>query len=382
MKISSRALNIGAASSIEQNELVYRKKREGLNPIVLSYGEAPFKLTPFSLDEEEWDRGCHYSESLGVPEFREEIANYVLMQNGVEISASDNILVSAGSKIISFFISQAILNPGDSIVLHEPSWVSYQEHAKLSQANTIFLEFYKSVYDLEEIIKANANIRLIYLNNPNNPRGYVYKEAELSWLADFCCKRGIFLAIDESYSDFVISEEFFSCINLFRAYPNVVIFNSLSKNFGLSGWRLGYCIADAQLIQAFNRLNQHLITCAPTCLQLSLVGKLAQLKAEIYPQIVDLNSKRNSVVKLLEKYRFQYLSGSSTFYIFIDVSKWITNTKQFVIDFLESDNVSVIPGGAYGKSTHGFIRLSFAIESLDRIDIALSRLSQKLKEYS
>lgn len=380
MLYSQKSQEIGVASSIQQNELVYKKHREGGNPIVLSYGEAPFKIASFLDGRENWERGCHYSEGLGVPEFRQEIARYTKDVTGVEVSWERNILVSAGSKIISYFIAQSLLNPGDNVMLHEPSWVSYREHARLNNASTTFLDYTRSVYDFEDLYKAHPNTKLICLNNPNNPRGYVYKEKELRWLATFCAEKEIFLALDESYSDFVLDEEFFSGVALLKDFQNIIIFNSISKNFGLSGWRIGYCIGSEEYINVLNKFNQHLITCAPTCLQLALVGKLTSLRAEIGPQLKALNVKRKNVIALLEKFGFKYLSGSSTFYLFIDVSHKIRDTKSFVIEFLEESNVSLIPGGAYGESTAGFLRLSFAIEPIERIEIALSRLYSKLNE--
>ena len=375
---SKQTQEIGAASSIQQNEIVYKMRREGGDPIILSYGEAPFKISPFSPSATDWDRGCHYSEGLGVPEFRQEIANDIAEVTGVKVSWEKNILISAGSKIISYFIAQSLLNPGDNIMLHEPSWVSYQEHAKLNRATTTFLDHSLPIQNFEALYKLNPNTRLIYLNNPNNPRGYVYNEKDLRWLANFCTENGICLAIDESYSDFVIDEDFCSGITLLKEFPNVVVFNSISKNFGLSGWRIGYCVGNEEIISTLNKFNQHLITCAPTCLQLALVGKLSNLRNEIRPQLISLNKKRSDVILLLKKYGFDYLSGSSTFYFFIDVSDKINDTKKFVIDFLKEYDVSLIPGGAYGKSTSGFLRLSFAIESIERIELALLRLRSKL----
>lgn len=380
MLFSKKSQEIGVASSIAQNELVYKKRREGLNPIILSYGEAPFKLKPFPLSSEYWDKGCHYSEGLGVPEFRQEIASYIKETTDINVSWEDNILVSAGSKIISYFIAQSTLNPGDAIMLHEPSWVSYKEHARLNQAKTAFLDYSETIYKFQSLYEKNRNTKLIYLNNPNNPRGYVYKEEELKWLADFCKKNGIFLAIDESYSDFVIDEKFYSGVNLIYEYTNVIVFNSISKNFGLSGWRIGFCIGSKEFINIINKFNQHLITCAPTCLQLALVGKLSSLRSEIRPQIIELNKKRLAVIELLKKYKLNYLSGSSTFYLFIDVSSQIEDTQKFVGEFLDESDVSIIPGGAYGKSTSGFLRLSFGMEKLDRIETALLKLSSKLKQ--
>ena len=380
MRFSKRSSNVGSASSIQQNELVYQKIRQGKNPIILSYGEAPFKISPLAFQSKDWERGCHYSEGLGVPEFRREISAYIKETTGVDVSPDENILVSAGSKIISYFICQAVLDEGDEVLLHEPSWVSYQEHAKLNGARTIFLEHDRPISEFEEIYSQHKKTKLIFLNNPNNPRGYVYKEKELAGLAKFCLKNDIYLAIDESYSEFVVDEYFFSGINLIKDFPNVAVFNSISKNFGLSGWRIGYCVGNKDFILILNKFNQHLITCAPTCLQLALVGKLQLLREEIKPQLIDLNRKREIVIALLEKFGFKYLTGSSTFYVFIDVSDKIPDTKNFVIDFLNESDVSFIPGGAYGKSTSGFLRLSFAVESIERIDEALFLLKNSLNK--
>lgn len=375
---SERSKSVGTASSIQQNELVYKKLREGLDPIILSYGEAPFLLPEFKWDSTFWEDGCHYTEGLGHPLFRTEIANYELAVHGVQIDPDNNVLVSAGSKIISYFIALAFLDPGKKILLHEPSWVSYQEHARLCGGSAVFVSFEKGVSGLKAAIDSDDDIKIVYLNNPNNPRGLVYGELELRDFANFCCERSVVLAVDESYSDFVLDEDFFSCANLISRMDNVVVFNSLSKNFGLSGWRLGYCIASKSVIGVLNKFNQHLITCAPTCLQLALVGKLVALHQEVRPQVVALNKKRKHVLALLDKYDLRYLSGSSTFYVFVDVSRNISDTQRFVIELLESDNVSLIPGGAYGASTSGFLRLSFAIEPLSRIENALRILSRRL----
>jgi aspartate aminotransferase/aminotransferase len=378
-KASNRSLNIGSASSIQQNELVYRKIREGKDPIILSYGEAPFKLPEMQLEGRYWESGCHYTDGLGHPLFRAEIADYEQRAHDAFVDPESNILVSAGSKVISYFIALAFLDPGDKIILHEPSWVSYQEHARLCGASTVFVDYKEGLNALKEKIADDSGIKIVYLNNPNNPRGHVYKETELTDLAKFCQSRGIVLAVDESYSDFVVEEPFYSCVKLIKEYSQVIVFNSMSKNFGLSGWRLGYCISNPDTIAILNKFNQHLVTCAPTCLQLALVGKLSMLSSVIRPQIESLNRKRSEVIKLLNYYNFKYLHGSSTFYIFVDVSDSIKDTKLFVLRLLDEDNVSLIPGGAYGKSTSGFLRLSFAVEPIERIKHALELLAAKLK---
>ena len=119
IQFSKRALSIGSASSIQQNELVYKLKREGKNPIILSYGEAPFQVNPIQFNPLDWERGAHYSEGLGVQELRNDIAAYSGRHYGFDANPNTEIMVTAGSKIASYYISQLLLDPGDAIVLHE-----------------------------------------------------------------------------------------------------------------------------------------------------------------------------------------------------------------------------------------------------------------------
>lgn len=379
IQFSKRALSIGSASSIQQNELVYKLKREGKNPIILSYGEAPFQVNPIQFSPLDWERGSHYSEGLGVQELRNDIAAYSSRHYGFDANPNTEIMVTAGSKIASYYISQLLLDPGDEIVLHEPSWVSYQEHARLSGASTNFIPFDIKISDAANYIE-NKRVKLIYLNNPNNPRGYVYSENELYQLAALCQRTQTFMVVDESYSDFCLNNSFFSAGKLLADFDNVILFNSFSKNFGLSGWRLGYVVARPRIIEGLNKINQHLMTCASTNLQLGLAGKLENLRAQIYPQILELNLKRKQVEFLLNKYGMKYLSGDSTFYIFIDLRDKIKDTKKFVITLLDQKLVSIIPGTSYGASTEGFLRLSFAIEPLERIEIGIKSILELLSE--
>ena len=137
-----------------------------------------------------------------MPQFRAEIADHIKRQYGVSTSI-DNIMVGAGSKILSYYICQTFLKCGDSILLHEPSWVSYREHAKLCGAKTKYIDAKENVSSAAEILQKDPSIKIIYVNNPNNPRGYVYQESEIRHLAETTKKFGVVLVIDESYSDFV-----------------------------------------------------------------------------------------------------------------------------------------------------------------------------------
>ena len=377
MEISEKVLAIGPATSIEINESVYRLKSEGLDPITLSYGEAPFKFDgAFNFENTDFNEGAHYSDSRGVLQFREKLRDYYFTEYKVKLSV-DDFMVTAGSKIGSYIALQTMLNDGDGVLLHEPSWVSYQEHAKLSNSSITFMPYSAEVKDFENYF--DSNTKVLILNNPNNPRGLLYTEQEIRDCASMCKKHNAYLLVDESYSDFIGDDSFFSVASLIHEFDNVLALNSISKNFGLSGWRIGYLISNQSFLNYAGRLNRHLITCAPTILQNFLAANFDQLLAATRGQLLDLMKKRKDVKKLLDRLGIKYLSGDSTFYFFLDVKDYNIEAKSFCLELLKSENVAIIPGNAYGNNLKDFLRISFGVESLERIEIGMLKMLHKLK---
>ena len=375
MQRSKKVLEIGPATSVELNETVYKLKNSGLDPIVLSYGEAPFTFDNLSLVDVDFNLGAHYSDSRGVRAFREKLLNYYKSEYHADLFV-DNFMVTAGSKIGSYIALQTILDEGDAILLHEPSWVSYQEHAKLCGASASFIPITEAVEDFHNYFE--SNIKALVLNNPNNPRGTLYSEEEIRYCARLCQERGAYLLVDESYSDFIGSGKFFSVASLVHEFDNVIALNSVSKNFGLSGWRVGYLIANVDFLRDAVKLNQHLITCAPTILQNYLASNFDELLRCTRVQVIALMEKRRAVQSLLDSLGIKYLSGGSTFYFFLDLTSYKLEAKSFCLDLLATENVAIIPGNAYGNNLNHYLRLSFGVESLPRIEEGLKRLLKKL----
>ena len=377
MKPSDKVQAIGPATSIEINERVYKLKSEGRNPITLSYGEAPFQFNgSINFENTDFNAGAHYSDSRGVLHFREKLRAYYLSEYNVSLSV-DDLMVTAGSKIGCYIALQTMLNDGDGILLHEPSWVSYQEHAKLCNSSITFMPYSTTPKDFEKYF--DDRTKVLILNNPNNPRGLLYTEHEIRNCAALCKKRDAYLLIDESYSDFIGEGHFFSVASLINEYDNVIALNSISKNFGLSGWRIGYLISNQDFLEYAGRINRHLITCAPTILQNYLATNFDELLDTTRGQLLDLMDKRKEVKKLLDRLCIKYLPGDSTFYFFLDVRDYAIEAKSFCIDLLESENVAIIPGNAYGNNLKDFLRISFGVESLERIEMGLMKMLQKLE---
>lgn len=375
LTISEKVKSIPGALSVYINQLMYDLKRRQRDIISLSLGESFFNIPAFDFNKLDFNKGYHYCDSQGLPELREKIATYYQELYKAAIT-SDDILISAGSKIIIFMCMQAILNPGDEVLIHEPAWLSYQEQARLVGGEVRFVPF--AVHPSKFKHYFTDRTRILVLNNPNNPAGSIYNRDDLIALYHECRKRGIYLFVDEAYSDFVIDDSFCSIATLVPSLKGIIVVNSLSKNMGMSGWRIGYAIAEPAFIKVLLKLNQHLVTCAPTILQQYLVEYFDDILAYTLVQVKDVVSKRNRVAKRMDDIGLEYLPGSATFYFFVKTGDYKGSIHDLVLYLLLEKGISVVPGSAYGASTEKFLRVSIGTESEERIESALRILKNLL----
>jgi aspartate aminotransferase/aminotransferase len=261
------------------------------------------------------------------------------------------------------------LNSGDEVLIHEPAWVSYQEQAKLIDVIPKFIPYSVEVNNFIEYITPKT--KMIILNNPNNPSGRIYTQKELELLYDLCLQKDIYLLVDEAYSDFIVKENFFSAGRLNIKKNNVIIVNSLSKNMGMSGWRVGYLISNSNVIKAVLKINQHLITCASTVLLYYMAKYFDDIIAHTLPQVRSIVVKRQNVEILLKKHKIKYLPGGATFYFFVNIENYPGDSWDFAMELLKKYDISVVPGSAYGESTNKFVRVSIGTESMERIEHAI-----------
>ncbi|PYE32756.1 succinyldiaminopimelate aminotransferase [Idiomarina fontislapidosi] len=374
---SNHVSKIKRARSIFINELVYKARRSGKDPVVLSLGEAYFDIPNYGFDDDLVFGGYHYSDSQGLPNLRTKIRNYLVDRHFAEgLDADENILISMGSKALTYMSMLLALNDGDEVILHEPAWLSYEEQASLCGASSRYMPYQ---YTLDNIAQSISDkTKLIVINNPNNPAGWVYDFEELKKLIAIAEKRGVFVLVDEAYSDFTRNQGFKSTASLVRKHSNLIVVNSISKNFGMSGWRIGFAAASSQIIEKMTTINQHIVTCAPTMLQLYIEENFDEIWTVCNQQIDALLIKRKEVRKLLDQYGFKVLEGGATFYFFVELWPTGKNASELAEKLLTEDNVAVVPGEAYGRTTSHFVRLSFGTESLERIDGALQKISARV----
>lgn len=365
LQISNKVIDIPEALSVYMNNIVYSLKRNGEQITILSLGEAFFKIPMFDLNAINFEKGYHYSESMGLPELRMKIADYYKKQYDAPVSWEKELLISSGSKPLIYMALQAILNEGDEVLIHEPAWLSYPEQIKLANGVPKFLPYDCRIEKFKDYFTEKTKVLII--NNPNNPSGKVYSEDELRMLYENCRSNGIYILVDEAYSDFLGEEKFVSMINIAPDKDGIVVINSLSKNLGVSGWRVGYVISNETIIYNILKLNQHLLTCAPTVLLDYLAVYFDDLLEITLPQAKEVVGKRNSVERYLKSIGLECLPGSATFYIFINLGDYKNSSIEFGLYLLFKYNIAIVPGSAYGESTERFIRVGVGAETSESI---------------
>ncbi|MBP7828519.1 MAG: pyridoxal phosphate-dependent aminotransferase [Kiritimatiellae bacterium] len=376
MQISRTAAGIPEALSIYMNQLVYDQKRKGRDITVLSLGEAFFDIPMFDFSAIDFVKGYHYSDSQGIPELRHKIAGFYGKQYGAPVNANTELLISAGSKVILYLAMQATVNPGEEILIHEPAWLSYQEQARIVGAVPRFIPYDCPVEQFGRYMTDRT--RMMVINNPNNPAGRLYREPELQALYEICRSRGVYILVDEAYSDFLIDEPFVSMARVAPDKSGVIVANSLSKNMGMSGWRVGYAISTPDVIQAILRLNQHVITCASTVLLLYMARYFDDVISRTLPQVAEVVKKRERIAKFMDGIGLQRLPGGSTFYFFVRIDPFPGTDLELALHLLFDHQISVVPGSAYGESTRRFVRVGIGTEPEERIHDALHILRDAL----
>lgn len=368
------------AMSIKFNNLVYDLKRQGVRVTVLSLGEAFFDIPLLPMDDLPFPHIYHYTHSRGIPELREKVCDYYLRHYGVRVDPEGEIIVTAGSKAAIHFAMMSVLDPGDEVIVHEPTWVSYPEQVKLCYGVPVAMPYTCTVRDYERYLTDRS--KLIVINNPHNPRGEVMTRPDLEYLVDLARANGLYVLSDEAYSDFLLDEQFHSLGALDPEKSNVIVCNSISKNFGISGWRLGYVITNRGLTDQILKVNQHVVTCPSSILQYYMARHFDEIIEVTFPQIAEVVRRRREVAEFMDEIGLAYLPGAATFYFFVSIAPSRLSSEEFCTRLLMEDHISVVPGRGYGESCDSFVRVSVGTEPLEEIKAALTKLRRLVRETS
>ena len=323
----------------------------------------------------------HYAPNAGLPALREAIAKQVSKESGMDYTAN-NVAVTIGATEAVFLSFMACINPGDEVIILAPYWVQYENIVKLLGGNPVIIDTFEEDFepDLNAIQKAiHDHTKAIVVNSPNNPSGYIYKDSFLKELAEMASANNILIFDDEAYRSLVYDGEYPSIAKC-CGKENIVIINSFSKEFAMTGWRVGYIVANEEFINTVVKFQQNIAVCVSTPNQYAAIEAITN-KDKYAGGIKDVFQKRRDVLtrelRKIEKLKFQAPAG--TFYAFIDISSTGMESKTFCFSLLEKQHVAVIPGVAFGEAFDNYIRLAFTlnedkiIEGIERIKTFINR---------
>ena len=339
-----------------------------------------------ALDE----RFTGYTETAGIPELREAIADYLNERYGAGVRPSE-VIVTTGAKTAIFLALAAYLDPGDEIIVPEPSYPAYPEVARALGAVPRFVPlrwlgagrgFELDVEALEEAVTPRT--KMLVLTNPHNPTGAVFPPGQVDEVMELARRRGIIVLADEIYDNFVYEGGFRSVLSHSDWRDYVLYVNGHSKTFSMTGWRLGYLVAREEVARRLTRLAVNIYSCAPSISQKAGVAALRGPWEPVRRMVEEFRRRRDVVVEELGRVPgFEVYRPSGAFYVFPRVQGLLDQigmgTEEFVDHMLEERGVVMLPGTVFPeRAGEGFLRLSYAV-SVERIREGIRRVREEVE---
>lgn len=357
--------------------------------ISLGVGEPDFD-TPWHIRDEgiyALERGrTFYTSNAGLKELRQEVCNYIKRKQGVEYAWDKEVVITVGGSEAIDIGLRAMINPGDEVIIPQPSYVSYEPCAILAGAKPVILnlkaenEFRLTAQELEETITEKTKV--LILPFPNNPTGAIMERKDLEAVAEVVIKHDIFVMSDEIYSELTYKEKHVSIVSLPGMQERTILINGFSKAYAMTGWRLGYACGPHAIIEQMTKIHQFAIMCAPTTSQYAAVEALKNGDADVEEMKISYNQRRRFLLNAFQEMGLECFEPFGAFYVFPCIKEFGMTSEEFANAFLEAEKVAAVPGTAFGDSGEGFLRISYAY-SLDTLREAMTRLNRfitKLRE--
>ena len=354
--------------------------------ISLGVGEPDFD-TPWRVRDEaiySLEQGrTIYTSNSGLMELREEIAVYLKRKYDLSYDPKTEMMVTVGGSEAIDVALRAMLDPGDEVLIPQPSYVSYLPCTILAGGTPVTIdlkeenEFRLTAEELEDAITDKTKI--LILPFPNNPTGAIMERKDLEAIVDVVLKHDIFVLTDEIYSELSYAGEHVSIASFPGMKERTVYINGFSKAFAMTGWRLGYACAPEVILKQMLKIHQFAIMCAPTTSQYAAIEALRNCDDEVAAMREEYNERRRYLVHRFQQMNLQCFEPFGAFYIFPSIKEFGMTSDEFATRFLREKKVAVVPGNAFGDCGEGFLRISYAY-SLENLKIALDRFEEFVNE--
>jgi len=355
--------------------------------ISLGVGEPDF-VTPWHIREAgiySLEQGyTSYTSNYGLLELREELASHIAGRRGISYDPQRELLITVGVSEGVDLALRAILDPGDEVIVHDPSYVSYIPCTVLAGGAFVPVptnlenDFQVRAGDIEKRITPRT--KAILLGYPSNPTGAVMDREELVKIAKVAKRHNLLVISDEIYERLVYGVEHTCFASLPGMKERTILLGGFSKAYAMTGWRIGYAAARDEIIEAMMKIHQYTIMCAPTMAQMAALEALKGGDAEVEEMVADYDQRRRVMVKGLNDIGLTCFEPKGAFYAFPSIKGTGLSSDEFAESLLIEDKVAVVPGSTFGQCGEGHIRCCYAT-SLEEIEEALERMARFVKRH-
>ncbi|MGN1158706.1 MAG: aminotransferase class I/II-fold pyridoxal phosphate-dependent enzyme [Lachnospiraceae bacterium] len=349
--------------------------------ISLGVGEPDFD-TPWHIRDEgiySLEKGkTFYTSNAGLKELREEICRYLNRRVHIDYHPMKEVLITVGGSEAIDMGLRAMLNPGDEVLIPQPSYVSYEPCTILAGGKPVIIdlkaenEFRLTAEELQAAITDKTKV--LILPFPNNPTGAIMEKKDLEAIARVCIENDIFVMSDEIYSELTYKEDHVSIASLPGMKERTILINGFSKAYAMTGWRLGYACGPQEIIAQMTKIHQFAIMCAPTTSQYAAVEALRNGDEDVKMMRDAYNQRRRFLMHAFKEMGLECFEPYGAFYVFPCIKEFGMTSDEFANRFLQEEKVAVVPGTAFGESGEGFVRISYAY-SLEQLKVAMEKLA-------
>ena len=332
--------------------------------ISLGIGEPDF-VTPWHIRDAgiySLEKGyTKYTGNAGLTRLRKEIAAYLKRRFDLEYHYKDQIIVTVGGSEAIDLTIRALVNPGDEVIIPIPSFVCYGPISTLACGNPVYVEtkveneFRLTAAELRAAITPKT--KLLVLPFPNNPTGGIMERADLEAIADVLRGTDIMVLSDEIYAELTYGQHHVSIANIPDMKERTIVVNGFSKSYAMTGWRMGYVCGPAQIISQMLKIHQYAIMSSPTTSQYAAIEALSEGDGDIETMRRDYDYRRRYLLDGLRTLKMDCFEPKGAFYMFPGIQRTGLSSEAFCERFLLEEKVAVIPGGAFGRSGEGFVRM-------------------------
>lgn len=353
--------------------------------ISLGVGEPDFETPYFIRDEGVYslEKGrTFYTSNSGLMDLRMEIDRYIKRKYKVSYNPAKEIIVTVGGSEGIDIALRAMLNPGDEVLLPQPSYVSYEPCTILANGVPVIIDLKEEngfKLTAEQILeKITDKTKILILPFPNNPTGSILSCKELEEIAKVCIEKDLFVLSDEIYCELTYAGDHASIIQVPGMKERTILINGFSKSYAMTGWRLGYACGPEKIIEQMTKIHQFCIMCAPTTSQYAAVIALRDGDEAVAKMRESYNQRRRYVLSRLNDMGLTCFEPEGAFYVFPSIKRFGIRSEEFATRLLMEEKVAVVPGTAFGDSGEGYLRISYAY-SINQLKEALGRIENFVK---